>query len=422
MAAGLVWIFEGVLPHLNAVAPTPSALQVSTDFSGGSALVQEVDQINRTIRLSPNSPPEKGWACWWYFKVEGAIPGETLTIEVNGRGFAFPDQAQFSYDNRTWNQTEPGERKGARQITYRHVAKTSTLWFAWGPPFVLSDATELVETISRTSPYARSFELARTREDRPVPGLRIEDTHGSETKRRELWIQARQHAWESGSSWVCRGLAEWIVSEDPVAASLRNRAVIYLIPVMDVDNVEHGFGGKNSQPHDHYWDWGPGAVYPEIRAAMKRIAKMNESGRLAGFIDLHNPGPTDRRAYFYVPAQPLLTPQRLQAQDAFLRIFAEENPGPHGFDGKLGRIGETYDPAKDTASDCWIAANCRPEVLSLTLEVPWNTPISTQEGYLNVGRQFGRSLERFLRETDQKEPHEGVQTPNHAHRVPPAIP
>ena len=42
------------------------------------------------------------------------------------------------------------------------------------------------------------------------------------SKRYGVWIQARQHAWETGGSWVSRGLIEWLVSDDPRAETLRN--------------------------------------------------------------------------------------------------------------------------------------------------------------------------------------------------------
>jgi hypothetical protein len=399
LAASLLLCAATVSPAREPPAHRAPILRVTTDFPGGSALIQSIDQDSRTIRLQPNSPVERGWACWWYFKLEGVEVGSTVTLEVGGRGFGLPDQACVSYDNRTWSQTAVGERRGARLIVYRHEAKASTVWFAWGPPFVLQDAVALVDEACRASPFAKKFELARTREGRPVPGVCIAEPGVADEARSAIWIQARQHAWESGASWVGRGLVEWLISNDSAAAELRRRAIVYVIPVMDVDNVEHGFGGKNQQPHDHYWDWGANAVYPEVRAAIERITAMIASGRFAGFFDLHNPDPSEKNILFYVPALPLLVPERVKIQDAFLKIVREETVGPMGFIGKLGPIGATYDPAVDTASDCWIAQHGRPSVISLTMETPWNTPTSTAAGYRKAGEQLGRSIERYLRET-----------------------
>ena len=40
-------------------------LRVATDFPGGSARVESIDQDSRTIRLVPAEHPGRGWACWW---------------------------------------------------------------------------------------------------------------------------------------------------------------------------------------------------------------------------------------------------------------------------------------------------------------------------------------------------------------------
>ena len=57
------------------------------------------------------------------------------------------------------------------------------------------------------------------------------------------------------------------------AETLRKRALITIIPIMDVDNVERGAGGKNQKPHDHNRDWWDMSVWPEVQAAMKQIAE-----------------------------------------------------------------------------------------------------------------------------------------------------
>ena len=375
----------------------PSGLRVISDFPGGSAKVVSIDQTNAVIRISPAGNPDRGFVCWWYFKVEGVEVGTSLTLEVSASGWGRPDQAQFSYDNRTWNQTAPGEQK-ARNLTAYHLQVASNeVWIAWGPPFLLQDATNLISETCRSSPYATSFELARTREGRIVPAMKISQPGVADKGRYGIWVQARQHAWESGSSWVGRGFVEWLVSNDPAAEALRKKADIYFVPIMDVDNVELGNGGKNQKPHDQYWDWGTSPYFPEVQAAIERISALESGGRFDLFMDLHDPGAQDRNILFYTPAQPLLVAERLTNQNYFLKIAQEEMTGPISFIGQLGPAGATYDPVKDPASDCWIAHNCRPHVVALVLETPWNTPASTQAGYLKTGEQLGRCIEQYLR-------------------------
>ena len=206
-------------------------LSVATDFDGGCAQVESVDQEARVIRFKPVPYENKGWAYWWYLRVDGIRPGETIALNVGGKHgrFAHPEQAAFSIDGRTWLQTPPGERVVER-ITYRIKIDAKTAWFAWGPPFVPADATELVDRLAAGAPFIEAFELTKSSEGRPVPGLRITGEVESGTPRFGVWIQARQHAWECGGSWVARGFAEWVVSDDPRARSLRELADITVVP------------------------------------------------------------------------------------------------------------------------------------------------------------------------------------------------
>ena len=90
-----------------------------------------------------------------------------------------------------------------------------------GPPYTPRTAKTFVRDISKTSPHAEAAELCRSREGRSVPLLHVREGQRSTEERFGVWVQARQHAWESGSSWVAQGFAEWIVSDDTDAAWLR---------------------------------------------------------------------------------------------------------------------------------------------------------------------------------------------------------
>jgi hypothetical protein len=394
-------------------ASGPSKLRVSSDFPGGSAKVLNIDQTNAMVRITPAGAPERGWPCWWYLRIDGVDASQPLVLEVVANqamvqagdppqtrklsaDWSLPAQAAFSTNGITWEHTAPGERQGGRRI-YRVTTASPTVWLAWGPPFTLKDATELIQKAGAHCPYAKSFVLAHTREGRPVPGLRVSQPGTAAGQRFGVWIQARQHAWESGSSWVARGFVEWLVSSDPAAKSLRQKADLVVIPVMDVDNVEQGQGGKKQWPRDQNEDWGPAPHFPEVRAGMDQISALAKAGRLDLLLDLHNPGASARDLMFYIPPVPLLVPDRVRNNEAFLNIVKEQMTGPMPYVGRLGPYGKTYDPTVDKTVDSWVAAQSRPHVVSLTWETPWNIPAGTSAGYLEVGEQMGRCIELYLR-------------------------
>jgi len=55
---------------------------------------------------------------------------------------------------------------------------------------------------------------------RLVRGIRIASGDRPRETRPVVWLQARQHAWESGSSWVARGIGEWFAGDSPDAIKL----------------------------------------------------------------------------------------------------------------------------------------------------------------------------------------------------------
>ncbi len=277
-------------------------LEVSTDFAGGSAVIVSVDTPSQSAHIQPEVHRDRGWPCWWYCRLDGLSVGKPVQVTVSANRAPFrsqevlnhtwllPDRAAISGDNITWKHSSQADKHDG-SATYTFHADSETMWIAWGPPFLPTHAEALLRKIAAAVPDAKVFQLARTRGDRPVYGIRFGTPPAGSAKSSAIWIQARQHAWEAGSSWVAQGFLNWAASDDPIAVGLRNRTTICVVPIMDVDSVA---GGKASVPRDHNRDWDDQPVYPEVRAAQAQIKQLHNSGRFDLFVDLHNPGPGDR--------------------------------------------------------------------------------------------------------------------------------
>jgi hypothetical protein len=377
-----------------STAARAEPLRVCIDFPGGSALVEAIDHEQRVVRIVPTPHKDLGWNCWWHFKLSGIEPGETITLDVGEAPWATPDRASVSTDKQTWTQTQPGRRVGKR-IVYEHSVEGREAWFAWGPPFTAENAARLVDEAAR-SRHATAVELCRSQCGRGVPALCIEQA-GDSAPPHAVVVIARQHAWESGSSWVCRGLVEWLVSDDERAAALRRKTSVFVVPVIDVDNVTKGAGGKEQKPHDHNRDWSDDPHFPAVRAMTELIRKLDAEGRLDVFVDLHNPGAGDQQPFFFVAPRQLVSPLGQRNLEWFLQAAAAEIAGPPKLSDRVRESNRNYDQRWQRIGKNWVAANTRPHCVAVTLETPWNTPHGTPEGYRTVGRQLGLTLERYLR-------------------------
>jgi hypothetical protein len=393
-------------------------ISAHADFEGASAKILAIDQEKKIVRIMPAGDPERGWPCWWYFRADGLKPGETLTLELlpsdakiprkgpnQGKPLAgywsVPLRATYSTDGKTWRHTDPGKLDRGKAI-YKVPAETETVWLAWGAPFTPSDGAALVKDIDERAPWAETFELAKTRDGRGCPAVRLKEGDVADDKRLAIWLQARQHAWEAGSSWVLRGLADWVASDDARARSLREKSEIYLVPIMDIDNTATGNGGKEAVPHGPNRDWTDKPHYPEVAAAQRHLKRLAEERRLALFIDFHNPSPFERQPYFFVCPDRDLQEVGRRNLERFLTVCRTEMTAPLELTERPRVSDATYDPLYKQMSKNWVAAHAPPFAVSLTLETPWNTRFSTPEGYQSVGAKLGLAIERYLREDPTK--------------------
>lgn len=409
-------IFAAVSLIVALVGSVRGELTVSSDFENGSAVVDGIDQASATIRFHPAGDPQRGWPCWWYFRVDGITPGQTVQIEIDrttgnlpigtGAGsegkplnsvWSKPNQAVFSIDGgRTWRRTASGKDIEGRRRYAAKIDAASAL-FAWGPVLTPTDGAKLIEQAAKEhSDWVTPFELAKTREGRAVPAAVVRAGKKPDAERYGVWVQARQHAWESGGSWVGVGVFRWLTSDDPRAAWLRENAVVYYVPVMDVDSVATGNGGKGQNPQDHNRDWSAKPHFPEVAAAQKKILELNAEGRFDFFIDLHNPGASEPKPYFYSSPPEEMSEVGRRNLERFYAAARTEINGPLPLEPKQKVSGAGYSPKWREMSKNWVTFKTQRHVLALTLETAWNAPGSTQEGYQVVGKQLCLAIEAYL--------------------------
>ena len=387
-------------------------LRVSTDFEGGSATIDAIDSSRREIQIRPGGNPVRGWPCWWFVRIDGLAAGETATLVLRGSersarnngkdtgkplssDWAMPIAAAVSDDGTSWRQSGLGTRE-TDHISYPLEGTGGPLWVAWGPPFSPRESEALLAGAEQARPdLFHPFTLAETREGRPVRALRIV-AEGDAKSKPAVWIHARQHAWESGSSWVACGFVEWLLADSDKAERLRGTTEIVIVPIMDVDRVVTGDGGKEADPHDHNRDWFETPHYPEVAAAQARMKAYVAEGRLAVVLDLHNPASRDLRPFFFVGPPELLSGKARANRERFLNLAVEHLTGPLTLDPKPRVTGANYHPLWRRISGQWVNDHGNEHTLAACLETSWNTRHSTTEGYRTIGRQLGEALADYL--------------------------
>lgn len=387
--------------------PTGAAdLSAHTDFPGGGGIIEQVDSVRKVIRFQPHNERDGGWGqVWWYFRVDGLTPGQTLTLELN-RGQPLSEgvntQAYWSADQRVWQQTEPGQAitdGSNRLFVYRQPVERSSLWFAYNIPYLPDQIETLRQDARLLGADARFFELCRSRKNRSVPALELISKKPGTQDRYGIWLQARAHAFESGTSWVLHELARWLLSRDPEAQKLRSIADITVVPVVDVDGVVEGRNGKNQHPHDHNRDWQQTpAHWEEVRAIQTGLSALIRQNKLDLFIDIHGPG-QGSHAYFIAPLPRVLPNDRQRAnQTAFFdSLNASELTKEVQKTQSMDQFYYSLREINPQTAAGWVTRTA-PSVVSMTLEVNMSAPLSTQEGYRLEGQALGRRIARYFTE------------------------
>lgn len=409
----MYFVFNGQLSgnHTKAVINSDSTFRVSSNFEGGSARILALDPQTQTIGITPAGDARRGMPNWWYLKIDGIDTSKTVILEVEARddlvideltgqgkkmnpAWTWPARAAVSSDRQHWTQTSAGQKQENRMV-YRIKSRSASLWIAWGPPFTPVDAQTFITKMTKAHSYVKAFSLCQSREGRPVLALKISEGDKPALQRPAVWIDARHHAWECGGSWVGIGLAEWLVSNQTQAKWLRQNAEVFFVPIVDVDHVASGDGGKLSQPQDHNLDWSDKPHWLEIAAIQKQILALAKQGRMNMFLDLHNPAAGNKIQTAYVIEKPYMPKDAEARKLRFVELMIEE----------FGELKQN--PARPPAENPevfhrvsvpWVLEHSNVNTIAFCIETPWNIPEGTPKGYATVGQKLGSAVEKLLHE------------------------
>ncbi|MBI5773342.1 MAG: hypothetical protein HZA89_06325 [Verrucomicrobia bacterium] len=290
-------------------AQTPPIL-INKNFEGGS--LGKVEKLGDAVfRLHVEGQcDERGrnrQASWHFFRMDN-VAGRDLTLtltdfvgEYNDKPGACPMYAEtipvFSYDGKTWTHFPAMDWDDkAKEATLKFHAASNTLWVAHIPPYTHGDLLRLLADVDR-SPHARTEVIGKTVQGRDLHLVTVTDFSTPDTAKKTVWLQARQHAWEAGTSHVMEGALRFVTSDDPRATELRRQVVFKFTPMMHPDGCANGWVRFNANGFDVNRHWNEVdlrdkeklRLMPEIWYVKKAIFAWLDSGRrIDVMINMHN--------------------------------------------------------------------------------------------------------------------------------------
>ena len=293
-----------------ASAQAPPPVLIDKSFEGAS--IGRVEKLGENeLRLHVEGQyDERGHnrqASWYYFRLD-QVRGRDLTLtltdfegEYNDKPGAVPMNADtipvFSADGRTWKHFPAMEWNAEKKEATLHIRPESdSLWVAHLPPYTPRDLARLLADVERF-PDARVEVIGKTAGGRELHLVTVTDFATPDAGKRLVWLQARQHAWEAGTSYVLEGALRFITGDTPAARELRRKTVFKFIPMGDPDGCAAGNVRFNAYGYDVNRHWNEVdlrskeylARMPEIWYMKKALYGQVDSGKpIDLMVNLHN--------------------------------------------------------------------------------------------------------------------------------------
>ena len=129
----------------------------------------------------------------------------------------------------------PGYRQGDTRIIYRLALKPGITHLGLLPEYNCEDCERWVKGLP--SKEVKISVAGHSREKRPIWLVRIPS---SNPEALNYMVQTRDHAYETAGGYCCQGMAEFLLSEDPLSSYLRSKFNFYLMPMSNPDGVYNG--------------------------------------------------------------------------------------------------------------------------------------------------------------------------------------
>ena len=375
-----------------------AAVTAHTNFEGGS--VEKFEAVGERhyrawVKGQADQDGRNRQPSWFYFRLVN-VPEGAVVIDLAGLEGEYNYRAHdgsglrntrpvYSTDGKTWKVAHNvAFMQGHATLRVRLNVKGGTVWLARQAPYTNGRLDALLKELHGNAHLARE-RIATTPGGRAMELLTVTDRAAEEAGKRVVWVMARQHAWESGTSWVAEGLLRFLLAENAEAREIRRRCVFRILPMADPDGVARGDVRFNAKGYDlnRNWDTADGERTPEILAQQKSIEAWLAGGRrIDFFLTLHN---TESQDYLQGPVTE-------EARAMVARLTRESS----FHDEKSPRAPRTEEPGKGRMTvDEWMRAKHGVAAYLMELMVDRNPKtgrVPVVGDRLKLGEELGRAL------------------------------
>uniref|UniRef100_A0A4W5RIB3 AGBL carboxypeptidase 4 n=1 Tax=Hucho hucho TaxID=62062 RepID=A0A4W5RIB3_9TELE len=148
-----------------------------------------------------------------------------------------------------------------------------------------------------------------------------------EKQKKLVVLTARVHPGESPASFICQGVIDFLVSQHPIAAILRDHVIFKIVPMLNPDGVYLGNYRCSLMGFDlnRHWQEPSPWVHPTLHAVKQLIVQLSQDAKvgLEFYIDVHAHS-TMMNGFMY--GNVFEEEERVQRQAVFPRLLCQNAP------------------------------------------------------------------------------------------------
>jgi murein tripeptide amidase MpaA len=205
-------------------------------------------------------------------------------------------------------------------MTIRHTPEYDSVYYAYFEPYSWERHLDLLSSVQH-SPLVEVVDLGNTVDGRDLNVVVV----GDPAAEKKVWIIARQHPGETMAEWLVEGLLGALLDQaNPIARSILEKAVLYIVPNMNPDGAARGNLRTNAAGANLNREWMTPSLEnsPEVFHVKNKI---HETG-CDLFLDIHG---DEALPYVFVAGSEMIegfTEKQAKEQQVFVDSFCAASP------------------------------------------------------------------------------------------------
>lgn len=260
---------------------------------------------------------------WFYFKLDH-VRNQLVTVKLDtlignyrkNIHTVYSDRTLpvYSYDNIHWERITNSRYDTANHsLTFSHYFTGDQAWIAYAHPYPYSRGKNFIDNLPK-DPDLVIEKIGRSHELRDINLLTITDKSVPDSGKKVVFITALLHAGEFPSGFIVEGLVAFLLSDDPVATSVRKKVIFNIAPMMNPDGIFHGITRYNAAREDLNAEWDDDTsdtinypVEPEVSCVKDWLDKwFHQGNKMDMHVDLHSQSQQGDDHVMHMPVKGIL--------------------------------------------------------------------------------------------------------------------